>query len=36
LQNKELVKISHEKKKIVDLGVNGLLYKKRAFLREDF
>jgi phenylalanyl-tRNA synthetase alpha chain len=30
LQNKGLVKISYEKRKIVDLGINGLLYKKKG------
>lgn len=30
LENKGLVKISHEKKKIVDVGVNGALYRKKG------
>jgi phenylalanyl-tRNA synthetase alpha chain len=30
LQNKELLKITYNKKKILDLGVNGILYKKKG------
>ena len=30
LQNKNIVKISFEKKKIIEIGVNGALYKKKA------
>ena len=34
LQNKGLLKITYNKKKILDLGVNGILYKKKGWLNE--
>ena len=30
LQNKEIIKLSYEKKKIVEIGINGALYKKKG------
>ena len=30
LQNKEIVELSYEKKKIIEIGVNGALYKKKG------
>src|SRR3989338_7986937 len=30
LQNKEIVKLSYKKKKIIEIGVNGALYRKKG------
>jgi len=36
LQNKNIVKISFNKKKIIEIGVNGALYKKKVCQKEDY
>ena len=36
LQNKEIVKINYIKNKIIELEVNGALYLKKAYLKEDY
>ena len=36
LANKKIIELKTEKKKVVDVGVNGALYKKKDFLKDDF
>lgn len=36
LQNKEIVKINYIKNKIIELDVNGALYLKKDYLKEDY
>ena len=36
LQNKKIVNLSLKKDRIIDVGVNGALYRKKDCLKEDF